>query len=88
MGSSVHVSKKKKRQRAHILLTAALSLTTILIIAIVKLLNRLLKTREPEDLLFANIHDLEYSLMILTITNFVKVWSTKIVGTFDSLEQS
>ena len=37
MGSSVQVSKKKKRQKAHILLTAALSLAAILIIAIVML---------------------------------------------------
>ena len=37
MGSSVQISKKKKRQKAHILLTAALSLTAILIIAIVML---------------------------------------------------
>ena len=37
MGSSVHVSKKKKRQRAHILLTAAISLAAILIISIVML---------------------------------------------------
>ena len=50
MDSSAQVSEKRKRQRAHILLTVVLSLTAILIIAIVMLIVTLFNYRHNRKL--------------------------------------